>query len=72
MGTLWQMHQVDPRTADRVALDNFGSLISGAIIYNDPAQRRYCLSHHRGKGLFDKGSLIMRRRDENVFHQSGS
>src|SRR6516165_961566 len=57
------LDQFDPRITGRVALDDFGRLISRTVVDNDPAFRQNCLGNHRGKGLFNESFLVARSCD---------
>jgi hypothetical protein len=65
---LWPPHQVDPWTAGRVALHNFGCPIGGAIVHNDPQFGQDRLRDHGGEGLFNKRFFIVCGSDQNVLH----
>ena len=45
-------------------MDDLDAAIGGAAINNDVLERVVALLHHRAQGLFQVGSLVVRRGDD--------
>jgi hypothetical protein len=65
-------HDLDPRVVERIAAEDVGSGVPGAVVHDDPADRRERLFRHGTQCPFDIALLVLDGGDDQVARwQSG-
>src|SRR5580704_5548184 len=66
--TIREVENSKPLTCGSILIQNFASLISGAVIHNNPFNRGYRLPHHGTNRLQDIVFLVPGGRHDHVSH----